>query len=206
MKISNKLGSDEYQKIQRKLHDSDENYGRACVYVADKVAALIKYNKISTLTDYGAGKKRLIVELKKYGISNLEYRPFDISYPEYGAPKKSEMVVCIDVLEHVEPIYLTAVLHDLALTCEKVIYISIHTKLAKKVLADGRNAHLTIESPSWWYKKLSEYFKITDMFSTPTSVEFIAVVGTHELVATRIIFKKKLKKSLISDFRRRLYI
>ena len=200
------IASEDYKISQRKLHDSDEAYGRASIYCADKVSMLMKENGFSTITDYGAGKKRLSQELKKYGVNNIDYRPYDIAYPEYGDPKKSEMVVCIDVLEHIEFDYLENVLLELSFICEKLIYLSVHTGPAKKTLPDGRNAHLVTEEADWWYYKIKKYFIITHMSATSTGVEFIGINNGYKQKDLRTILKPKLNKSKLSNLRRYLYI
>ena len=68
------------------------------------------------------------------------------------------MVVCIDVLEHIEPECLDDVLDDLQRLVIKYGFFTIHTGPAQKVLPDGRNAHLTQEPLSWWNEKLESRF------------------------------------------------
>jgi hypothetical protein len=34
---------------------------------------------------------------------------------------------------------------------------------AKRILKDGRNAHLILEDASWWISKLCNYFNITNL-------------------------------------------
>ena len=73
---------------------------------------MIKVFKINSLTDYGAGKKRLFESLGKLNNTPQEYFPFDPAFPEYGEPKEADLVCCIDVLEHIEPDLVDNVIKD----------------------------------------------------------------------------------------------
>ena len=73
--------------------------------------------------------------------------------------KKFDMIICIDVLEHVEPDLLDNVLIELNDLALKYIYLIIDRVPAKKKLSDGRNAHLIQEGSLFWKEKISKYFK-----------------------------------------------
>jgi hypothetical protein len=75
-------------------------------------------------------------------------------------PRAADLVVCTDVLEHIEPECLEAVLIDLHRVVLKIGYFIINTGPARKTYADGRNTHLLQEGRAWWEKRLSKYFKI----------------------------------------------
>jgi hypothetical protein len=60
------------------------------------------------------------------------------------------LVVCNDVLEHVEPERLAAVLQHLRDLTWRGGYFTVATRESNKWLSDGRNAHLIIESVAWW--------------------------------------------------------
>ena len=100
--------SDAYRQQQVELH-TNPNYGVASLAFAPLVAKLIVDNGIKSLCDYGAGKKHLQTALQGAGL-DLVYHPYDPAFPEYGAPTEADMVCCIDVLEHIEPDRLDAVL------------------------------------------------------------------------------------------------
>jgi len=151
--------SEAYLKQQQILHENPQ-YGVASLTFAPLVARIISENKIRTISDYGAGKKRLLEGFKKAGLKNFDYFPYDPVFPHYGAPKEGELVCCIDVLEHIEPDLLQNVLIDLSRIVIKYGFFSIHTGLAGKTLSDGRNAHLIQEPTSWWLPKLCEFFDV----------------------------------------------
>jgi uncharacterized Rossmann fold enzyme len=76
------------------------------------------------------------------------------------SPRPADIVVCTDVLEHIEPDMLGAVLGDLSRCTLKIGYFVIHTGPSTKSLADGRNAHLIQRNMTWWQKQLKKYFTV----------------------------------------------
>ncbi len=151
--------SDEYLQLQTELH-RNPNYGVASLAFAPLVANLIREMHVRTLADYGAGKQNLLVGLKKAEVSLDAYYPYDPVFPAYGPPKSADLVCCIDVLEHIEPVKLDNVLEELARITTRFGFYSIHMGPAGKVLADGRNAHLIQQPASWWLPRLSEHFEV----------------------------------------------
>ena len=82
-----------------------------------------------------------------------------------------EFVYCHDVLEHVEPEFLTSVLVHLNSKILKLGSLNISTVPAKKTLADGRNAHLIVKKPIWWINKLRKIMNIADTHIVENAVE-----------------------------------
>lgn len=150
------LITDEYKSMQAELHKNPE-YGVSSTLYAPIVDMVIAQYQIKELLDYGAGKCRLKDSLTESVI----YTPYEPSNPLWDAtPEPCELVACIDVLEHIEPDCLDNVLDDLKRLVLAYGIFTIHTGAAKKILPDGRNAHLTQESWDWWEKKLSNRFDI----------------------------------------------
>lgn len=148
----------DYLAEQQKLHQNPA-YGVASLAFAPIVAQLIRDNGWLSVSDYGAGKRRLREGLARAGVE-VDYRPYDPAFPGYGEPQAADLVCCIDVLEHVEPDCVAAVLDDLQKIMPRFGFFSIHTGAATKVLSDGRNAHLIQKPPSWWLQRLCPRFEI----------------------------------------------
>ena len=148
----------DYLAQQQKLHENPE-YGIASLAFAPIVAQLIRDNGWQSVSDYGAGKKRLQQALANNGVV-VDYRAYDPAFPEYGDPQPADLVCCIDVLEHIEPECVEAVLDDLHSIMPRYGFFSIHTRPANKTLPDGRNAHLIQQPPSWWLQRLCPRFEI----------------------------------------------
>ena len=154
--------SAEYLEQQRRLHENP-NYGIAAVAFAPLVQQLLTKYQVASLCDYGAGKQRLLAALEEMEGEPFDYYPYDPAFPEYGEPQRADLVCCIDVLEHIEPECLDAVLRDLRDLTVKVGFFTVHTGPAMKTLSDGRNAHLIQKPSSWWLPRLCEYFEIVQM-------------------------------------------
>jgi hypothetical protein len=158
--------SDEYLRQQQELH-KNPHYGVASLAYAPIVKQLMGETGARSVSDYGAGKCNLKLKLGELGAGSFEYFPYDPAFPEYGEPRPADLVCCIDVLEHIEPDCLDAVLLDLQAIIRKYGFLTIHTGAAMKVLSDGRNAHLIQRPASWWLPRLCEHFEVMHLQSAP---------------------------------------
>ena len=77
-------------------------------------------------------------------------------------PEPADIVVCTDVLEHIEPNCLDNVLDELKRVTKKVIFLAISTRRARKSYSDGQNCHLIVEEQDWWRPKLKKRFYICE--------------------------------------------
>jgi hypothetical protein len=89
--------SQEYLETQKQLHQNP-NYGVASLAMAPFVKKIFEDSNFTSISDYGAGKKNLEKKLLDLGLKNFDYYPYDPVFPEYGQPKKADIVCCIDVL------------------------------------------------------------------------------------------------------------
>ncbi len=171
--------SPEYQKQQEKLHKKG-NYGVTAQKYGATVSQIIDKLEIDTLLDYGCGSNLSLTDTLRPN-RDIKYQGYDIGVPEYSeAPVPSEMVTCIDVLEHIEPEYLDNVLDHLEELTEVVLFASVHMGPAGKVLDDGRNAHLTQQPPEWWLPKFLERFSL-QTFQLVSPVEFFVIANNSAL-------------------------
>jgi hypothetical protein len=155
----NETISADYLEQQRKLHENP-NYGIASLSFAPIVADVMRQTGCKSLSDYGAGKKRLLEGLRQSGLEPTPYLPYDPVFPEYGKPKPADLVCSIDVLEHIEPDLVDNVILELARVTTNLGFFSFHMGPAGKTLSDGRNAYLIQKPSSWWLKKLTDHFEI----------------------------------------------
>lgn len=158
------LISDDYRAMQAKLHENP-HYGVASVAYAPLVARMMGGYGVDELLDYGAGKLRLKEELDSRGIQ-FTYHPYEPSNPLYTDKRPAQCVVCIDVLEHVEPDCLDNVLDDIKALALEYAFLTVHTGPAQKTLPDGRNAHLTQQPPKWWVPKIASRMEIIKFIET----------------------------------------
>lgn len=156
------LITDDYRAQQTKLHE-DANYGKASVAHAPLVAKAINRFGVSEVLDYGAGKLALMRTISTELMVDHKFRyiPYEPADPRYSdKPEPAEMVVCLDVLEHIEPDLIDNVLDDLQRVTQRIGIFTIHCTAAKKVLPDGRNAHLIQEGMDWWLPKIMSRFDV----------------------------------------------
>lgn len=143
----------EYARLNAQLHKDNLAYGVGGAKHADVVKKLSVSCK--SVLDYGCGKGKLAQAL------DFPIWEYDPAIPgKSDQPRPAELVVCTDVLEHIEPELLTGVLMDLRRVTKKIGYFVIHTGPASKTLADGRNAHLIQHGEAWWEKNLAQHFTV----------------------------------------------
>jgi hypothetical protein len=160
--------SEDYRRLQNALHASTPGYGVASIRYAPTVAKIVTGFDVHSLLDYGAGKGRLGMELVKLIKRPVRITPYDPAIPGWdAAPEPDELVCCIDVLEHIEPDRLDAVLDDLARLVRRLGFFTVHTGPAERILADGRNAHLIQEKPDWWLPRIMARFELSNFSKQP---------------------------------------
>lgn len=164
------LITEDYRKQQAQLHAENNNYGVASLKFAEKVQKIASQYKVNWILDYGAGKGRLAKQLPKWMLIT-QYEPANPEWAE--PPEPHDMVACIDVLEHIEPTCLEAVLDDLQRVTKKVGFFTVNCKKAGKTLPDGRNAHLIVQPPDWWVPKIASRFKIIEKNKVPAGFEVV---------------------------------
>lgn len=153
------LISESYKAEQQRLHETGV-YGTAGAHYAPIVSEIINRLEVSHLLDYGCGSNLSLAKALKIK-QRMTYQAYDPGVEKFSsAPVPAQMVACVDVLEHIEPEHLDAVLDHLQQLTEGVLFASIHTGPAMKTLSDGRNAHLTQQPMQWWLPKLWERFDL----------------------------------------------
>ena len=138
-----------YRQLQAQKHALG-SYGVSGHLYADIVANMATNAGTTDVLDYGCGQRTLEKAL------GFLIRNYDPSIPEFSESPthQADIVVCTDVLEHIEPEYIDSVLDDLQRLTRKIGFFVIATDAANKTLADGRNAHLIQEQPEWWLPKI----------------------------------------------------
>jgi hypothetical protein len=119
---------------------------------AGAVREIIGRLQPKTVLDYGCGKETLRDALK----DEFRIQGYDPAIKERaGMPKPVDLVVCTDVMEHIEPKKLGRVLAHIERIAEVAAYFVIATRAAKHSLPSGRNAHLIVKPAEWWLDQLT---------------------------------------------------
>jgi len=146
------LITDEYRDLNTELHERREDYGTSGVKWAGQIKEMYGTLKAKSILDYGCGKQTL-----GKALPHLIVKGYDPAIPDLSdAPEPADLVTCTDVLEHIEPDCLDAVLDDLRRCAVKGIFLTVATRPAVKMLADGRNAHLIQQPAKWWLPKIMD--------------------------------------------------
>lgn len=173
---SHGLISEGYRGLNRRLHLDNADYGTSGKHYAVAVEALCRILKTTDILDYGCGKQTLsqmlVLRDDRFARTIAEYDP---AVPGFDVPpsRPSEVLVCTDVMEHIEPAALDGVLRHIASLTGRVAFFAISCEAALKSLSDGRNAHLIRERPEWWRAKLERHFIMLRMFGIPSGFVFI---------------------------------
>ena len=134
---------------------------------------IFEENKLTSISDYGAGKCNLQKKLIQLGLKDFDYFPYDPVFPEYGSPKKANLVCCIDVLEHIEESFIENVINELRNITDKLAYFTIALKPAGKILKDGRNAHILLKPEDWWLNLIKSKFNFKEINKHPKRLKLL---------------------------------
>ena len=174
------LITEKYRALNRQLHEQRPHYGASGQKCAKMVRDWINRIRPETILDYGCGKQTL-----QQAIPEAFIKGYDPAIPGLDAPPEpAEFVVCANVLEHVEPECLDAVLNDLKRVTKKVALFVVATRPAIKTLPDGRNAHLIIEPVEWWLPKLRARFTIDQVWP---ETSLVATRGVFSCLASPVV-------------------
>lgn len=152
------LISDDYLKQNVLLHEIEPTYGTSSWQYADAVYVLCEKYHTRDVLDYGCGKGRL------QDMLDFEIQQYDPAIPKHSRlPYPADIVICGDVMEHIEPECIDDVLIHIHELTQEVAYFVIATRAAAKTLPDGRNTHLIVEDERWWRQALCEHrFSVTN--------------------------------------------
>lgn len=147
-----------YRKLLQEQRRLTPKWGNASRHAAPVVNELNNYGLVEArVLDYGAGTgafKRTVEERTGGRIRVDSYEPGD---PECAILQSYlyDAVVCTHVLEHVEPDLLSATVDEILERARLIVYIEVPHGPANKLLPDGRDAHLTQQSRTWWHEFLA---------------------------------------------------
>lgn len=164
------LISSEYREKQKRLHETKASYGTCGAEYAPQVKELCSRLKTHDVLDYGCGKRELERAL------GFAIRNYDPALPGLdGLPDAADIVVCTDVLEHIEPECLDDVLRHIRSLIKPggVGVLSVCTVPANKHFPDGSNLHLIIQPMRWWVEKLFEHFTVLQFNSLDPNGFFV---------------------------------
>ena len=157
------------QEFYRSLHageltNEEKNRiynGKSTMVFAKILKEIINKNNIKNLLDYGSGKGERYFKSSEFG--NETYPPLEKYWginptlydPGVPHPKplgeKFDIVISIDVLEHIPLDDLGWVVEEIFEFSKKIVFINVACYPAERSFADGSNVHVSVFHPMWWY-------------------------------------------------------
>ncbi len=152
------LFSAKHIQFQKQVHEECPAYGVASQVFAPMVSELINANQVKTLLDYGSGQGSVPQNLElNHRIDVQLYDPAIEKFED--SPNPAEMVICLDVLDAVEPECIDAILDDIKRLTNKIAFLSINTKVREDLqVPDATQREL--KQVEWWLPKLMERFEL----------------------------------------------
>lgn len=139
----------EYRALNVELHDRVPSYGTGGHKWAPTVRALVDQLGAKSVLDYGCGKGTL-----RKALDGIRVHEYDPAVPGKEIPPVSAgVVVCTDVMEHVEPECTDAVIAHLCGLATRAVLVAVSCKVGGKRLSDGRPAHIHVQTPDWWHER-----------------------------------------------------
>lgn len=157
---SGDLISPQYLELLTKKHTDDPEWARSgAVHFVQTAKQLIDYVEPDNVLDYGCGKGALRDALiGMYDkIVVIGYDPAIAEFANVPA-EPFDLVICTDVLEHIEPEMLDNVLAHIVSLTNEFAYMVIFTGDCGHKLPDGSPCHLIQQPQGWWEGKLIEAF------------------------------------------------
>lgn len=141
--------TDSYAKEQRRIHETQAAYGSRGFNWSYLIAGIAQIEGCASILDYGCGKGTIGKAFREAGLNSVT--DYDPAIPGKDAPAKpADLVVAVDVMEHIEPECLPAVMADLARVTRKIIFVAVSTIPSKRTMSDGRNTHLIVRDDAFW--------------------------------------------------------
>jgi hypothetical protein len=115
---------------------------------------------IDSVLDFGCGQGEVIQELSRLHptINFVGYDPGVTDFekiPEYP----SDLLISMDVLEHIEPELLDTNLKLINGLFTKKAFLIVACYPAGKLLPNGNNAHLIVQDDTWWEEKFAQHIQ-----------------------------------------------
>lgn len=158
-------------------HRKDATWGNGPRRYIPVIGHFIHETKAKNILDYGCGKGKNLSWIFGAGINWVNYDPGIEAWAK--DPVVCEHLVCMDVLEHIEPALLDNVLQHIHSKFRKTALLSVSCSLSNHILPDGRNAHLIVEDHLWWLEKLEKIFNLEKVYYLRGN-SFVVVVSRKD--------------------------
>jgi hypothetical protein len=162
------LISDDYRRLNAEMHVIEPAFGAGAKKSYDRTRQLCEHYKTEDVLDYGCGKATL---REKFSFIKC----YDPAIPEHSKlPEPADLVICRDVMEHVEDESIDEVLDHVKSLAKKAAFFLIVFRESGQFLPDGRNTHISVHPKEWWEEKLrARWSKVRFWQDRPKDGEFV---------------------------------
>lgn len=170
------LFSEAYALEQRRIHTEQEAYGSRGFNWGYLAAGIARLEDCHSILDYGCGKGTIGKMFRESGLNIVsDYDPAIKGKDKPPAP--ADLTIAVDVMEHIEPECLDAVMADLRRVTKKILFVAIPSIPSKRWMRDGRNTHLIQESDEFWRGKFEVVgFRVRRIWKTAIP-EWVAMMN-----------------------------
>lgn len=157
----------------RKMHENC--YGASAYLYFDQIAREVLGLNPASLLDFGCGRSDLVAHFWKDGQRRV--CKFDPAIPQYEQMPADEfdLVLCTDVMEHIQLADIDRVLSEIRRKSAKALF-TISMRPARAKLPDGRNAHVSLLTANEWLRWIADHFGMAKRL--PTQWDHILMVKT----------------------------
>lgn len=141
----------------RQIHSSRQ-YGDTSIKNLRYVRPQVVFLAPESIIDFGCGRSQL-VDVIGDACDAKTFR-YDPAIPDYSEKPKGgpfDLLINVDVLEHIPEDELDAIVGEMASLCKNAIIV-IDTRPAEAVLPNGENAHCTLKTHECWQNYLARFF------------------------------------------------
>jgi len=158
----------------RTLH-SESHYGDSGNLYLDYITPIVKELDPKRILDFGCGRCDLSAHYYKDGERDIQKYDPAIG-PFKRMPKgKFDLVLCVDVMEHILIGDVKRIFNEIQQKSDKVIFV-IHLKKARAILPNKQNAHVTILTDTEWARWVRDVFGVANR--TKTEWDHVLMLST----------------------------
>ena len=151
------LISEAHRSAETKKHIADPDYGGEAIQYAEHISTMINAMQIDDVLDYGAGKGELHRHLAlDHQVALHLYDPAINKIAR--SPDPHDLVLCINVLEHVEEDSVQEVLDDLVRCAKQNLFLVIKEDIPME----------------WWLPEVMKRFRIESLVRSDIDFFLIA--------------------------------
>lgn len=142
------------------LHNEGKFPGTTVLLYKDVIGNILKYHNAKTIIDMGCGKaKPYFVDKidEEWNVDATLYDPFFEQLNKLDVGKQHDVVLSIDVIEHIPEEEIDSWLELLFALALKAVVVTFCNRPAKKTLPiSGGNAHILQRDRDWWENRLAK--------------------------------------------------